>query len=149
MAIDLYARLGPDGIARLVDRLYHWMTVLPEAHASHLLHRADLSEVSRRLTAFLSGWLGGPDQYRAAYGEPMMRRRHFAFPIGPAERDAWMAALSRALDEVTAADPELHAALHAVVVPFVQGVVAHGNTYSSVSSPSASSTGGLASTERM
>jgi hemoglobin len=43
----------------------------------------------------------------------MMRRRHFAFPIGPAERDAWMAALSRALDEVTAADPELHAALHA------------------------------------
>ena len=114
MAIDLYARLGPDGIARLVDRLYHWMTVLPEAHASHLLHRADLSEVSRRLTAFLSGWLGGPDQYhRAAYGEPMMRRRHFAFPIGPAERDAWMAALSRALDEVAAADPELHAALHA------------------------------------
>jgi cyd operon protein YbgT len=64
MAIDLYARLGPDGIARLVDRLYHWMTVLPEAHASHLLHRADLSEVSRRLTAFLSGWLGGRT-YRA------------------------------------------------------------------------------------
>ena len=107
MAIDLYARLGPDGIARLVDRLYHWMTTLPEAHASHLLHRADLSEVSRRLTAFLSGWLGGPDQYhRAAYGEPMMRRRHFAFPIGPAERDEWLLCFTRALEE-TVAHPQL------------------------------------------
>ena len=113
MSADLYARLGDAGIEQLVDRLYHWMEHLPEAHEAHRLHGPDLGEVKRRLGAFLSGWLGGPEQYRAAYGEPMMRRRHFAFPIGPAERDAWMAALSRALDEVVAADPELHAALHA------------------------------------
>ena len=113
MSADLYARLGDAGIEQLVDRLYHWMEHLPEAHEAHRLHGPDLGEVKRRLGAFLSGWLGGPDQYRAAYGEPMMRRRHFAFPIGPAERDAWMAALSRALDEVAAADPSLRAALHA------------------------------------
>lgn len=39
---------APTAYRPVVDRLYHWMTVLPEAHASHLLHRADLSEVSRR-----------------------------------------------------------------------------------------------------
>jgi len=111
MRIDPYARLGEAGIQRLVDRLYHWMAVLPEAHAAYRLHGPDLDEVKRRLAAFLSGWLGGPERYRAPYGEPMMRRRHLAFPVGPLERDAWMAALDQALDEVLGDDPELRGAL--------------------------------------
>lgn len=111
MRIDPYARLGEAGIQRLVDRLYHWMAVLPEAHAAYRLHGPDLDEVKRRLAAFLSGWLGGPERYRARYGEPMMRRRHLAFPVGPLERDAWMAALDQALDEVLGDDPELRGAL--------------------------------------
>ena len=111
MSADLYARLGDAGIEQLVDRLYHWMEHLPEAHEAHRLHRPDLGEVKRRLGAFLSGWLGGPDRYRPLYGEPMMRRRHFPFPIGPAERDAWMAALAEALAEVAGDDPDLHDAL--------------------------------------
>lgn len=111
MRIDPYARLGEAGIQRLVDRLYHWMAVLPEAHAAYRLHGPDLDEVKRRLAAFLIGWLGGPERYRARYGEPMMRRRHLAFPVGPLERDAWMAALDQALDEVLGDDPELRGAL--------------------------------------
>jgi|APMI01.1.fsa_nt_gi hemoglobin len=110
MPIDAYARLGDEGIERLVERIYHWMAELPEAGPAMRLHHPDMSEVKRRLTAFLSGWLGGPDRFRPAYGEPFMRRRHMGFPIGNAERDAWMAAFRRALDEVVT-DPALHGQL--------------------------------------
>lgn len=106
-----YDQLGEAGIDRLVERIYHWMAELPEAEAAMRLHHPDMSEVKQRLAAFLSGWLGGPDRYRPLYGEPMMRRRHFPFPIGPAERDAWMAALAEALAEVAGDDPDLHDAL--------------------------------------
>jgi hemoglobin len=110
MPVNAYAQLGEAGIERLVERIYHWMAELPEAGAAMRLHHPDMSEVKRRLAAFLSGWLGGPDRFRPAYGEPFMRRRHMAFPIGNAERDAWMAAFRKALDEVVS-DPGLHARL--------------------------------------
>lgn len=106
----LYARLGDAGIERLVERLYHWMAVLPEAREVLAMHPADLGEVKARLRAFLSTWLGGPDRFRPAYGEPFMRRRHFGVPIDSAARDGWMLCLRRALDEVVA-DPTLHAEL--------------------------------------
>lgn len=97
----LYQRLGGEpGITRLVDRIYHWMQVLPQAADVLAMHHADLTEVKLRLRAFLSGWLGGPDQFRPAYGEPHMRRRHFAFAIDSAARDAWMTCLCKAVDEV-------------------------------------------------
>ena len=58
----LYARLGGEpAIGRLVDRIYHWMQVLPEASDVLAMHHADLGEVKARLRAFLSGWLGGPN----------------------------------------------------------------------------------------
>ena len=111
MNVSPYDQLGEAGIDRLVERIYHWMAELPEAEAAMRLHHPDMREVKQRLAAFLSGWLGGPDRYRPLYGEPMMRRRHFPFPIGPAERDAWMAALAEALAEVAGDDPDLHDAL--------------------------------------
>lgn len=33
------------------------------------------------------------------YGHPKPRARHLPFPIGAAERDAWMLCMGRALDE--------------------------------------------------
>lgn len=109
----LYARLGGEpGIGRLVDRIYHWMQVLPEASDVLAMHHADLGEVKARLRAFLSGWLGGPERFRASYGEPRMRRRHFAFVIDNAARDGWMLCLRRAVDEEVE-DPQLGAELKA------------------------------------
>lgn len=107
---DPYQYLGDAGIDQLVERIYHWMVILPEAEAAMRLHHPDMSEVKRRLSAFLSGWLGGPDRFRPLYGEPFMRRRHMAFPIDSAARDAWMAAFVRALDEVVS-EPQLKAQL--------------------------------------
>ncbi|MDY0013440.1 MAG: group II truncated hemoglobin [Rhodocyclaceae bacterium] len=105
-----YEQLGEAGIARLVERIYHWMAILPEAQSAQRLHSPDTREVQARLKAFLSGWLGGPDLFRPRYGEPCMRRRHMAFPIDSATRNAWMAAFRRALDETVTA-PALHALL--------------------------------------
>lgn len=96
-----YQRLGgAAGTNALVERIYHWMQVLPEATGVLAMHHADLGEVKARLRAFLSGWLGGPDLFRPVYGEPRMRRRHFAFAIDDAARDAWMTCLRRAVDEL-------------------------------------------------
>ena len=45
------------------------------------------------------GWLGGPPLYTDKRGHPMLRRRHFAAPIGAAERDGWLLCFTQALEE--------------------------------------------------
>lgn len=97
---------GEPGIEAFVSRLYGIMASKPEAEYIWKWHPADIDEVKARLTAFLSGWLGGPMLYPQAYGPPMMRRRHMAFPIGPKERDIWLGCARQALAE-TVPDAEL------------------------------------------
>jgi hemoglobin len=91
---------GEAAIRRLVDRFYALMNELPEARTIRALHAADLSPAKERLFMFLSGWLGGPPLYAERFGPPRLRQSHQAFPIGTAERDAWMLCMTRALDEV-------------------------------------------------
>jgi hemoglobin len=117
---SLYARVGgADAVRALVDKTYDWMDVLPEARKIHRFHRMDMSELRRRVTAFMGAFLGGPDEYGPHYGPPMMRRRHAGFDIGPAERDAWMSCFSRALDDVVT-DPALRSELHSVVAAMAE-----------------------------
>jgi len=116
----LYARLGGAAtLDQLAARFYVWMRELPEAAAVHAMHQMSLDQVEARLRAFLSAFFGGPDEYRARYGEPMMRRRHLAFAIGPGERDAWLACMRRALDEVVA-DTTLRAEAYAQIAAFAE-----------------------------
>lgn len=93
---------GEQGIQRLVDRFYALMDELPEARAIRALHPADLSNAKSRLYMFLSGWLGGPPLYEERFGHPRLRQKHQSFPIGDAERDAWMLCMTHALDDVIA-----------------------------------------------
>ncbi len=96
-----YLRIGGEaGIRRLVERFYALMNELPEARTIRALHAADLSRAKERLFMFLSGWLGGPPLYAERFGHPRLRQKHLPFPIGEAERDAWMLCMTRALDEV-------------------------------------------------
>jgi len=91
---------GEEAVRRLVDRFYALMDTLPEARAIRALHQPDLSHAKERLFMFLSGWLGGPQLYVERFGHPRLRQKHLPFPIGEAERDAWMLCMTRALDEV-------------------------------------------------
>jgi hemoglobin len=95
-----YERLGGEAAVRkLVDRFYDLMDSLPEAGKIRGLHPEDLAGSRDKLFKFLSGWLGGPPLYVAEYGHPRLRARHLPFPIGEAERDAWLKCMEQALVE--------------------------------------------------
>ncbi len=96
-----YQRIGgAEKIHALVDRFYQLMDELPEAYGIRRIHAADLQGANSKLFKFLSGWLGGPQLYVQEFGEPFLRRRHFPFAIGTAERDQWMMCMNQALSEV-------------------------------------------------
>jgi hemoglobin len=63
------------------------------------------------LFEFLVGWMGGPPLYAQKHGPARLGQRHRQFPIGDAERDAWMQCMDQALDEVVA-DKALRQELH-------------------------------------
>ncbi|MFN7696575.1 MAG: group II truncated hemoglobin [Deltaproteobacteria bacterium] len=52
-----------------------------------------------KFALFFVGWLGGPQDYVARHGHPRLRMRHMHVPIDMEMRDAWLRAMSRALDE--------------------------------------------------
>lgn len=56
-------------------------------------------EARERFALFLVGWLGGPQEYIARHGHPRLRMRHGHVPIGEPMRDAWLRAMTIALDE--------------------------------------------------
>jgi hemoglobin len=58
----------------------------------------DLSGARRRLTMFLVQYWGGPTTYSAERGHPRLRLRHLRFPIGKAERDAWLRHMTDAVE---------------------------------------------------
>jgi hemoglobin len=88
---------GEAGVRALVDRFYDLMDADPAYHAVRRVHGGDLTRARDRLFWFLSGWLGGPPLYMQRVGHPMLRARHLPFPIGTAERDAWMGCFAHAM----------------------------------------------------
>lgn len=105
---------GQATVDRLVDLFYMRMSTLPEAQGIRAMHAADLGPITAVLKKYLAEWLGGPKHYSAERGHPMLRARHLPFPIGVAERDAWLACMNGALDEVVAEGPvreEIRAAI--------------------------------------
>lgn len=101
---------GEAAIACLVDAFYRQMDTRPDAAGIRAMHGPDLGPVKTVLVKYLCEWLGGPKQYSAERGHPRLRMRHAAFPIGAAERDAWLACMNAALAD-TGVDPALHDAL--------------------------------------
>ena len=90
---------GEASVRRLVDRFYDLMDETPEYYVIRKLHPQDLSGSRDKLFMFLSGWLGGPPLYAEKHGHPMLRARHLSFPIGIAERDAWLACMKQAMED--------------------------------------------------
>jgi hemoglobin len=65
------------------------------------LYPEDLEPGKRALALFLAQYWGGPPAYSAEKGHPRLRMRHAPFAIGRAERDAWVAAMTAALAEIS------------------------------------------------
>jgi hemoglobin len=76
------------------------------------LYPDDLTESKRHLALFLVQYWGGPSTYNETRGHPRLRMRHAPFVIGPAERDAWLRHMNRAVarmvetDRLTSQDAE-------------------------------------------
>ena len=101
---------GEAGVVRLVDAFYRHMDNRPDTLELRAMHAPDLASTKAVLVLFLCEWLGGPKDYSAQRGHPRLRMRHSSFAIGVPERDAWLACMRAALEDVGAA-PGLQNAL--------------------------------------
>lgn len=90
---------GEAKVRELVERFYDLMELEPEYGRLRKVHGSSLESAREKLFMFLSGWLGGPPLYTAAYGNPMLRARHLPFAIGEVERDQWLACMRQAMEE--------------------------------------------------
>ena len=91
---------GEPVLLSLVDRFYFYMDTLPETEGIRKMHAQSLSNAKDKLFKFLSGWLGGPNLFIQQFGHPMLRKRHFPFVIGLAERNQWMICMNKAMAEI-------------------------------------------------
>ena len=97
-----YELIGGQEAALALSRTFYDVMEATEP-ALTALHRQDESgrihpEVRRRFGMFLVGWLGGPQDYIAAFGHPRLRMRHARVPVNVAMRDAWLRAMGKAMD---------------------------------------------------
>jgi hemoglobin len=85
---SLYQRVGGEAyFVALIDRFYESVEGDP---ALRPLYPADLRPGKANLAGFLAQYWGGPPNYSARRGHPRLRMRHFRFPIGQSQRDAWV-----------------------------------------------------------
>ncbi len=82
----------------------------------------DLGSAAERLALFLMQYWGGPRTYSERRGHPRLRMRHMPYKIGPAERDAWLRHMRRAMDTLDLT-PEQDAAMWDYLVRAAQFMV--------------------------
>jgi hemoglobin len=95
---------GEPTFRKLVDEFYAGVATDPVLRP--LYPGEDLGPARERLTLFLMQYWGGPTTYSQNRGHPRLRMRHAPFRVGPAERDAWLRHMRRAVDSL--ALPEEH-----------------------------------------
>ncbi|WDZ84883.1 globin [Micromonospora cathayae] len=87
---------GEPTFRRLVAEFYAGIAADPLLRPMY--PEEDLGPATERMTLFLMQYWGGPNTYSAQRGHPRLRMRHAPFRIGPAERDAWLRNMRRAVD---------------------------------------------------
>ncbi len=100
---SFYETVGGEPTFRaLVDEFYAGVAGDPLLRP--LYPEEDLSAAAERLRLFLMQYWGGPATYSERRGHPRLRMRHAPFRVGPAERDAWLGHMRRAVDALALPD---------------------------------------------
>jgi hemoglobin len=102
-AATIYDQVGGDAtFRRLVDIFYAKVEADPVLRP---LFPPDLTEGRENQFLFLTQFFGGPPRYTAKRGHPRLRARHFSFPIGVREVEAWLKNMLAAIDETGLPEP--------------------------------------------
>lgn len=94
-----------EGIQTLVDYFYDAMETEPSARPLRLLHAEDLTESREKLTAFLSGWMGGHRLYQERYGSISIPSAHAHLEMDKTHGDQWLHCMKLALDKMDYPQP--------------------------------------------
>ena len=90
---------GLEGIRKLVDAFYSYMDTEDVARNIRAMHNNDITEVKKRLSYFLSAWLGGPKLYSQHWGAISIPSFHSQFSIDQSARDAWLHCMQKAIND--------------------------------------------------
>ena len=94
----LYDQVGGEQFFKqLVDGFYD---VVETDELLRTMYPEDLTDSKRHLVLFLCQYWGGPSTYQAERGHPRLRMRHATFHIDKKARDAWIIAMTSALESV-------------------------------------------------
>ena len=112
---DVFARLGEQGIARVVAAFY--ARVPKDDVLGPMYPPEDLAGAEERLRDFLIYRFGGPQRYLEQRGHPRLRARHGPFAIDRRARDRWMELMTAAI-----ADAGVPADVEIVMREFLDGI---------------------------
>jgi hemoglobin len=82
---------------QLVDTFY---AVVETDETLRPMYPEDLTDARRHLALFLMQYWGGPRTYQDERGHPRLRMRHAPFRVTKTARDAWLAAMGTALEQM-------------------------------------------------
>jgi len=97
-----YEILGQQGVRELADAFYDVMDELPQAARVRAMHADNLDDIKRKLAAYLTGWMGGPPVYLAAFGSVCLTDAHAPYAIDQQAREQWLFCMQQALQRVHA-----------------------------------------------
>lgn len=89
---------GAEGVRQLADAFYD--LIEEESPTLRAMLPSSTKNTRRKLSMYLSGWLGGPPLYEENWGHPRLRMRHMPFSIGTDEAEEWMRCMRKAMDRV-------------------------------------------------
>ncbi|WP_076419083.1 group II truncated hemoglobin [Colwellia sp. UCD-KL20] len=115
------------GITQLVDDFYQNMATFKESQKIRDMHPVDLTTSRKKLTYFLSGWLGGPKLYAQHYGSINIPLAHKHLSVGHAESEAWLLCMQKAVDKQAYEDPFKVYLMQQLRVPAERIVMVSGN----------------------
>ena len=111
---------GHPTFAKIVSRFYQEVAVDPVLRP--LYPEVDLKPAEHRFLMFLEQYWGGPRTYSDQRGHPRLRMRHMPFRVGTEERDAWLRAIGKGVDEADLT-PEQHERLWSYLVMAADSMV--------------------------
>jgi hemoglobin len=95
---SLFDRVGGEPFfEKLVDAFYD---AVAQDATLRPMYPEELAAPRQHLTLFLVQYWGGPSTYQDERGHPRLRLRHAPFRITEGARDAWLAAMTSALESV-------------------------------------------------